>query len=153
MTPFIYKTTQLSVSEIRTRTLCPERPKSEQGHTEPKFVRFSASSENRTFGFRTFTVRTSNYQITKKSERNPVQISAKRWTIFEKFYNMKQSRLVFCPKSDLPFVPILAFSRFRPFGFRRPTVLKSFFILFNVAPLSTFVFSAQVNDKRWTFAN
>ena len=44
------------MSEIRTRTLCPECPKSEQSHTEPKFVRFSAASENRTFGFRTLTV-------------------------------------------------------------------------------------------------
>ena len=32
---------QLSLSEIRTIQLRPERPKSEQGHTEPKFVRIS----------------------------------------------------------------------------------------------------------------
>ena len=56
MTPFIYKTTQLSVSEIRIRTLCPECPKSERVCSESNFVRISALSEIRTFGFRTLTV-------------------------------------------------------------------------------------------------
>ena len=51
MTPFIYKTVQTSLSEIRTRTLCPEHPKSEQSVTEQEFVRISAL-----FGYRTFVL-------------------------------------------------------------------------------------------------
>ena len=55
---YIYKTVQLSLSEIQTIHLRPERPKSELDLFERSSVQISALSENRTFGFRTLTVHT-----------------------------------------------------------------------------------------------
>ena len=47
---------QLSIPEIQTIQLRPERPKSERLLTEQVFVRISVLSEYRTFGFRTLPV-------------------------------------------------------------------------------------------------
>ena len=75
---------EIRTTEIRTDLLGPERPKSEQGHTEQLFVRISALSEIRTFGFRTLTVqstsenRTFGFQTVLKSERSIVRFNVVR---------------------------------------------------------------------------
>ena len=66
------------MSEIRTRTLSPERPKSEHVQTEQGFVRISALFGFRTFGFRTFTVYSKTDKFLSKSLFNSNQVNSKR---------------------------------------------------------------------------